>query len=64
MTITQSYELYHALIDNGVTTEFIAYPLYGHNAQDPVHQRDVQRRWIEWIERYFELPPQAGGAGR
>ncbi len=64
VTITQSYELYHALIDNGVTTEFIAYPLYGHNAQDPVHQRDVQRRWIEWIERYFELPPQAGGAGR
>jgi len=63
VTITQSYQLYHALIDNGVTTEFIAYPLYGHNAQDPVHQRDVQRRWLDWIERHFEAPPQAGGGG-
>ena len=54
VTITQSYELYHALIDNGVTTQFIAYPISGHNAQDPVHQRDVQRRWIEWFEKYLK----------
>ncbi len=56
VTISQSYELYHALVDKGVETQFIAYPLYGHNAQDPVHQRDVQRRWIDWIERHFETP--------
>jgi dipeptidyl aminopeptidase/acylaminoacyl peptidase len=53
VTITQSYELYHALIDNGVTTQFIAYPISGHNAADPVHQRDVQRRWIGWFEKYL-----------
>jgi dipeptidyl aminopeptidase/acylaminoacyl peptidase len=51
--ITQSYKLYHALKDNGVETKFIAYPIPGHNAGDPVRQRDVQRRWIEWIEQHL-----------
>jgi dipeptidyl aminopeptidase/acylaminoacyl peptidase len=60
VTPTQSYKLYHALKDNGVPTKFIAYPIYGHNAADPVRQRDVQRRWIEWIEAYFHEPPPNG----
>jgi dipeptidyl aminopeptidase/acylaminoacyl peptidase len=60
VTPTQSYKLYHALKDNGVTTKFIAYPIYGHNAGDPVRQRDVQRRWIDWIEQYFRDTPPAG----
>ena len=34
--ITQSYKLYHALKDHGVPTKFIAYPMGGHNANDPV----------------------------
>lgn len=53
VTITQSYKLFHALRDNGVTTQFIAYPIPGHNAADPVRQRDVQRRWIDWLEHYL-----------
>jgi len=62
VTITQSYELFHALKDNGVTTQFIAYPISGHNAQDPVRQRDVQRRWLEWMETYLDAPgPVKGG---
>ncbi|MEM7533709.1 MAG: S9 family peptidase [Chloroflexota bacterium] len=52
--ITQSYQLYHALKDNGVETQFIAYPISGHSPQDPVHQRDRYRRWVEWIEKHFE----------
>jgi dipeptidyl aminopeptidase/acylaminoacyl peptidase len=60
VTPTQSFKLYHALRDNGVPTKFIAYPIYGHNATDPVRQRDVQRRWIEWIELYFREPPSNG----
>ena len=51
--ITQSYKLFHALRDAGVTTRFVAYPIYGHNATDPVRQRDVQERWIGWLERYL-----------
>src|SRR5215467_3943486 len=56
VTPTQSFKLYHALNDNGVTTKFVGYPIYGHNASVPVRQRDVQRRWIEWIEQCFREP--------
>ena len=54
VTVTQSYKLYHALKDNGVPVQFIAYPLPGHFPNDPVHQRDVYRRSIEWIEQHFK----------
>ena len=53
VTITQSYRLYHALRDNGVPTQFIAYPVSGHSPTDPVHTRDVDRRWVEWLAKYI-----------
>jgi dipeptidyl aminopeptidase/acylaminoacyl peptidase len=53
VTVTQGYKLYHALKDNGVETKFVGYPIPGHNAADPVRQRDVQRRWVGWIEQHF-----------
>jgi dipeptidyl aminopeptidase/acylaminoacyl peptidase len=56
VTVTQSFKLYRALKDNGVDTRFIGYPLPGHNAADPVHQRDVQRRWMQWIADRFDRP--------
>jgi dipeptidyl aminopeptidase/acylaminoacyl peptidase len=49
VTITQSYELFHALKDNGVATHFFAYPVRGHFPNDPVRQADVYRRWTEWL---------------
>jgi dipeptidyl aminopeptidase/acylaminoacyl peptidase len=61
VTITQSYKLFHALRDAGVETRFFAYPIYGHNAQDPVRQRDVQTRWIGWIEDHFNADPKSSG---
>jgi dipeptidyl aminopeptidase/acylaminoacyl peptidase len=51
--ITQSYQLFHALADNGVTTQFIAYPVSGHSPADPVHQRDVDRRSVAWLTKYL-----------
>jgi dipeptidyl aminopeptidase/acylaminoacyl peptidase len=51
--ITQSYRFYHTLRDNGVEVQFIGYPLPGHSPSDPAHQRDVDRRWIDWIKKYF-----------
>ena len=51
--ITQSFQLYHTLVDNGVTTQFIAYPVSGHSPSDPVHSRDVDRRWIAWLSKYL-----------
>jgi dipeptidyl aminopeptidase/acylaminoacyl peptidase len=56
--ITQSYELYHVLRDNGVPTKFIAYPTSGHWPHDPVRTRDIYQRWIEWLDQY--LAPSAG----
>ena len=51
--ISQSFELYHALRDNGVPTKFFAYPVGGHSPSDPVRQRDVDRRWIGWLKEYL-----------
>ena len=51
--ITQSFQLYRALKDNGVKTKFIAYPLSGHSPEDPVHQSDVDRRYVEWFREYL-----------
>jgi dipeptidyl aminopeptidase/acylaminoacyl peptidase len=53
VTVSQSYKLYHALKDNGVEVKFIVYPVSGHFPPDPVHRRDVRRRWVEWIEEHF-----------
>ena len=52
--ITQSYKLYHALQDNGVTTKFIAWPVAAHNATDPVRQRERNRFWLEWMDTYLQ----------
>jgi len=52
--ITQSYEMFHALKDNGVTVKFIAYPVGGHSPEDPVHQSDIDRRYIEWFSKYLK----------
>jgi dipeptidyl aminopeptidase/acylaminoacyl peptidase len=54
---TQGYKLWHALVDNNVPTQFIAYPINGHNALDPVRARDVTRRWIGWLARYIDERP-------
>ena len=52
--ITQSYRLYHALRDNGVETQFIGYPLTGHSPTDPIHSRDVDRRWVAWLHQHLQ----------
>ncbi|HUN77147.1 MAG TPA: S9 family peptidase [Steroidobacteraceae bacterium] len=51
--ITQSYLMYHALKDNGVTVKFFAYPVPGHFPGDPIRTMDVYRRWIDWIDQYM-----------
>ena len=56
VTVTQSYELYHALRDNGVAVKFIAYPVDGHFPGDPVRTTDVYRRWLDWLDRYLKGP--------
>ena len=52
--ITQSFEMYRALSDNGVPVKFIAYPVSGHSPEDPVHSADIQRRYVEWFSQYLK----------
>ncbi|HEX4949336.1 MAG TPA: S9 family peptidase, partial [Blastocatellia bacterium] len=60
--VTQSFKLYHALRDNNVPVQFIAYPVSGHSPSDPVRQQDVNRRYLEWLEKY--LVPTATSQAR
>jgi len=53
VAVTGSYMLYRALRDNDVPVHFVAYPGPGHAPADPVRQRDVNRRWVEWLQRYL-----------
>jgi dipeptidyl aminopeptidase/acylaminoacyl peptidase len=52
--ITQSYEMFRALKDHGVTVRFFAYPIAGHSPGDPVRAMDVNRRWIAWLVQYLK----------
>ncbi|MFZ1081480.1 MAG: S9 family peptidase [Candidatus Kryptoniota bacterium] len=52
--IINSYEMYHALRDNGVHTEFYAYPADTHFPHDIVRTTDVYKRWIDWMEKYLK----------
>ena len=61
VTVSQSYKLYHALRDNGAEVQFIAYPVPGHSPPDPIHQRDVFRRWLTWIAEHFGASGPASG---
>jgi len=47
--IVNSFEWYHAIRDNGVETEFWAYPADSHFPRDIVRTTDVYRRWIGWL---------------
>jgi dipeptidyl aminopeptidase/acylaminoacyl peptidase len=51
--VTQSYKLYHALKDNGVTTKFMAWPVPLHNASDPIRQLEVSKYWMGWVDQYL-----------
>ena len=52
--IVNSYEMYHALKDNGVNTEFYVYPVDTHFPQDIVRITDVYKRWVDWIVKYVK----------
>jgi dipeptidyl aminopeptidase/acylaminoacyl peptidase len=54
VVITGSYKIYHALKDNGVPVQFVAFPGGGHSPGDPVRQLDRDRRWVEWLARWLD----------
>ena len=52
--VTQSYKLYHTLIDNGTVTKFIGWPIAAHNATDPVTQMETPKQWLNWMNTYLK----------
>lgn len=60
VTVSQSYQLHHALRDNGTDAQSIANPTDGHFPPDPVHRDDVWRRWIDRIRTHFAAGARAG----
>lgn len=51
--VTQSYKLYHTLVDNGTVTKFMGWPIPAHNATDPVTQMEQPRLWLNWMNTYL-----------
>lgn len=52
--VTQSYQMYRALRDNDVPVKFIAYPVAGHNPEDPLRAIDIEKRYVDWFARYLK----------
>ncbi|HEV2331981.1 MAG TPA: prolyl oligopeptidase family serine peptidase, partial [Gammaproteobacteria bacterium] len=52
--IINSYEMYHALQDHGVTVDFYVYPADTHFPGDIVHGTDVYTRWVGWVSKYLQ----------
>ena len=52
--VTQSYKLYHTLVDNGTITKFWGWPVPAHNATDPITQMEQHRLWLNWLNTYLK----------
>lgn len=51
--VSQGYEFFRALKDNGVPVEMVVYPREGHGIMEKNHQIDLQARVVEWFKRYL-----------
>lgn len=49
--ISQSYELYNALLRRGVETEMVVYPRQPHGPTEPKFVLDIMRRHLEWAQK-------------
>jgi dipeptidyl aminopeptidase/acylaminoacyl peptidase len=49
----QAFALHHALKDNGVETDFVAFPGRTHASADPVNARERTRLWLEWVKTHL-----------
>jgi dipeptidyl aminopeptidase/acylaminoacyl peptidase len=49
----QSFEFWRGLQRAGVPSQLVVYPDEGHGFQNPEHERDVNRRTLQWFDRYL-----------
>ena len=54
---TQAFELYRAMKDNGVETQFIGFDGRTHASGDPVNGREELRVWVDWVASHFGAVP-------
>lgn len=52
--IVESYEMYHALRDNGVPVKFYAFPTAEHLPMGPVRMAQAFTLWFDWFDRYLQ----------
>ncbi len=52
--IVNSYEMFHALRDNGVTVDFYVYPANTHFPHDIVRTTDIYGKWVDWLVKYLK----------
>jgi dipeptidyl aminopeptidase/acylaminoacyl peptidase len=51
--ISQGYELYNALVRQGVATQMVVYPRQPHGLQEPKFIKDAMERNLEWFDRWI-----------
>ncbi len=49
----QGYEFWHALKTLEVPTQLVIYEGEGHAISRPEHLRDIQKRTLEWFDRFL-----------
>ena len=52
--VTQSYKLYHTLIDNGTVVKFMGWPIPAHNATVPIAIMERDKLWLDWMNTYLK----------
>lgn len=52
--IVESYEMFHALRDNGVPVKFYAFPTAEHLPMGPVRMALAFTYWFDWFDRYLK----------
>jgi dipeptidyl aminopeptidase/acylaminoacyl peptidase len=61
--VSQGYELYHALVRQGVPTKMVVYPRQAHAILEPKLQLDAMWRNIEWFEQWLKPREATDGGG-
>ena len=51
--ITQSYALYHALVDNHIPVRFAVFPAATHGPNGPKQTAELTRLWLDWLDEHL-----------
>ena len=51
--VDSSAEIFQALTDLDVPVTLVSYPREGHGIEEPIHQRDLMNRSLQWFEHWI-----------